>query len=384
MAGCTTSGEPSVSSDTGGPAARQLAHGHWGVLPTRPVAARQDVSLVWAGRVLLEFGGTSNEVPQADGAAYDPERKGWQPMASPPIVVGTADEAHVWTGSDLFVFGGRRPPYHGLVAPPCCEGALYNPTTNRWTVTSRSPLPALPQAVAVWTGRVVVVVELASAAGSALRAASYDPVSDTWQRVDPPQASGHPPEAFAVVAAGDRVILWSMWGRVRRTGPGATVGYSGVDVLRLAGNEWATVTGRWPQHHTVDHPTYTGREIVVGPGQIWCGACSHPPPIGEHGYTADPESLAITPIPAGPLDDLGPWIGWTGRAEISLNASGEMTGPHVHVRPGDVAFWDPRSKRWTRGPRAPRPLEPATQPVWGASRLFVLAADGRVLTYSAD
>lgn len=336
---------------------------------------------MWTGQMLLEFGGTVNDVAQSDGAVYDPGQRRWHPMSPSPAPVGTADEAPVWAGSRLFVFGGRMPPYHVVTSPSCCVGGLYDPSTNRWTLTSRSPLPAMQQVVAVWTGRDVVVVGLTGGQDPTLRAAAYDPSADRWRLLDPPRIAGHPPEAFTAVATADRVIVWSMWGRVRRTGPGSSVGYSGVDVFALAGGRWTTVTGRWPQHHTVDRPIFTSAGILFAPGQIWCGACSHPAPIGEHGYLADPATLTITPLPAGPLDDLGPWIVWTGRTEISLNAGGEMTGPHVHARPGDIAFFDSVTKSWTRGSRAPAPLDSSTQPAWDGHRLFALAGDSRVLAF---
>lgn len=358
-----------------------LDRGHWTALPPAPVRPRQDATLVWTGQLLLELGGTVADVAQPDGAVYDETQRRWHLMPPAPAPVGTADEAHVWAAGRLFVFGGRTPPYHVASSPDCCVGGLYDASANRWSLTSRSPLPAMPQVVAVWTGHDVIVAGLTEGQNPTLRAASYDLTADRWRSLDPPHIAGHIPEALTAVATADRVIVWSMWGRVRRTGPGSSVGYSGVDVFALAGRRWTTVTGDWPQHHTVDRPTDTRAGILFAPGQIWCGACSHPAPVGEHGYVADPETLMITPIPAGPLDDLGPWTVWTGRTEISLNAGGEMTGPHLHARPGDIAFWDSVTDSWTRGPRAPAVLDSSTQPVWDGHRLLALASDGRVLAF---
>ena len=108
------------------------------------------------------------------------------------------------------------------------------------------------------------------------------------------------------------------------------------------------MTGAWPQHQTVDQPIFTGTQILLAPGQIWCGACSHPPPFNAHGYEVDPSTLRVTPIPHGPLDDLGPEITWTGSAEISFNLGGEIIGRTEKVLPGDIAIWNPSSS----------PLEP--------------------------
>jgi hypothetical protein len=149
-------------------------------------------------------------------------------------------------------------------------------------------------------------------------------------------------------------------------------------VSGLRAGTWANVTDSWPQGHTVDTPIFTGTRILVAPGQIWCGACSHPPPFNEHGYLVDPKTLRRTPIPHGPLDDLGPQIIWTGTAEISLNLGGEISGPRVKVLPGDIAIWNPNTSRWARGRRAPKQLGDAPA-VWSGQQLFALAQDGRLL-----
>lgn len=98
----------------------------------------------------------------------------------------------------------------------------------------------------------------------------------------------------------------------------------------------------------------------------------------EHGYLVrEPEHP--TAIPHGPLDDLDPAVIWTGAEQISLNEGGEISGPHEHVRPGDVAIWNPATHRWTREPRASRLYN--TVPVWDGNDLLALTTSGRVLAF---
>jgi hypothetical protein len=189
---------------------------------------------------------------------------------------------------------------------------------------------------------------------------------------------------MAIVATSDGVLLWSLWGRTQKTGTNTYTYHSGVDVFRLAGSgTWTNVTGSWPQHQTVDQPVFTGTEILLAPGQIWCGACSHPAPVDANGYRVDPTTLRVTALPHGPLDDLGPQIIWTGSAQISLNPGGEITGPTENIRPGDIAIWNPHTNKWTRGPRAPEQLGEAPA-VWDGHRLLVLAQDGSLLSYGGE
>lgn len=365
---------PRRPSDPGGAAA--LDHGRWSVLARSPLAVRYGPAVVWDGRELLEVGGSAGGrlggQPQDGGAAYDPARRQWQRIASVPAVVLPTDTASVWTGRLLFVFGEAA-----------THAGLYDPATNRWTVTAPAPGGAFAsQPTAVWTGRRVVVAGFARVGRQQLQLASYDPATGAWSRLRPPIPTTHPPIDDAIVATNHGVLLWSLWGRMKKTGTNTYTGFSGVDVFRLdPAGVWTNITGHWPQHHTVDSPIFTGSAVLVAPGQVWCGACSHPAPAGdyEHSYLVDPQTLQITPLPHGPLDNIGPQVLWTGHAEIAFNTAGVIGGPD-NVRPGDIAIYDPRTRTWHRDPRAPRQLA-ASPAVWSGQRLYALADNGRLLAY---
>jgi hypothetical protein len=364
--------------------ASALARDHWSVLARSPLGTRYAPTLVWDGRELLELGGTAagpyRGAPQDSGAAYDPALRRWRRVASVPAVVELANAASVWTGHQVFVFGG--PPNSHQAGISCCVAGLYNPATDRWTVSPKAPLDQLEQPAAVWTGTAVILAGLDYNDQRQLEVASFDPGSDTWTRLTPPISPQHGPLGLAMVATNDGVLLWSLWQRTQPTGRCFAGTCYGVDVFRLTpSGAWQNVTGSWPQAHTVDSPIFTGSKILLAPGQIWCGACSHPSPFNEHGYIVNPRTLRRTPIPHGPLDDLGPQIIWTGTAEISLNAGGEITGPHVKVLPGDIAIWNPQARTWAPGPRAPRQLIYDTPAVWSGRQLFAVARDGHLLAY---
>ena len=395
LAGCASSARPPSRPAASGTlpagsrpglAAAVLARGHWSVLARSPLGTRYGPIVVWDGHELLEFGGTARRpygggTPRDSGAAYDPPRARWRRVASAPAIVKLANAGSVWTGRQLFVFGGPTSSHEAGFR--CCVAGLYSPATDRWTVSRKAPLDQLEQPTAVWTGTAVIVAGLHhNGQHQQLQVASYDPASDTWTRLAPPISPQHAPLGLAMVATNNGVLLWSLWGRTQPTGSCFAGTCYGVDVLRLdLSGSWQNVTDHWPQAHTVDDPVFTGTKILLAPGQIWCGACSHPAPFNEHGYIVDPKTLRRTPIPHGPLDDLGPQIIWTGTAEISLNASGEITGPHVKVLPGDIAIWNPHTRRWARGPRAPRQLTYDAPAVWSGRQLFALAQDGHLLAY---
>ncbi len=371
-------------SDNAAGSAAALTHGHWSVLARSPLGPRFGATVAWDGQELLEIGGTATAAMSdgvlAGGAAYDPSRLTWQPIARDPANLPPANAASVWTGHDLFVFGGPTGSHE--LAAGCCVAGLYDPATNRWTISAKAPFGGLDQPAAVWTGTTVILAGLtASGAGARLEVAGYDPAGNLWTSLNPPAIAGHEPMAMAIVNTDDGVLLWSLWSRARQTGPGSGEIYSGIDVYRLGSSgTWSDVTGGWPQHETVSNPVFTGKQILLPPGQIWCGACSHPAPLDTNGYLVDPDTLRVTPLPHGPLDDLGPQVIWTGAAELSLNAGGEITGPDENVRPGDIAIWNPATGAWTRGPRAPRQVGDAPA-VWSGEQLLVLAENGSLLAY---
>jgi hypothetical protein len=376
------SGTPGASAGVapggGGPAnsagaAAALASGHWSVLAASPLGSRQGPVVAWTGRELLEIGGWGGRAGPGDGAAFEPADGRWRRIAQAPVPVGAA-AASVWTGSRLFVFGGQLPDKTTL--EPTAD--LYDPASSTWAVSAAAPFgKGLRQPVAVWTGRLVVV---ASVDNGRVEVASYDPAAGRWRRQDPPLPTAHPALDIAMVAAAGRVIVWSLWGRMQQTGPGSFTGYSGVDVRALAGGRWRDVTGGWPQHQSVPPPLFTSSQILIPPGQIWCGACSHPSG-GLPGLLADPATLQITRLPRGPLDDTSPVMVWTGAAALTINPGTEIGGP-VNVRPGDMAAWDPASGAWRRLPGAARPLQEDTTPVWTGRELLALATDGALLSFA--
>jgi hypothetical protein len=331
---------------------------------------------VWDGQDVLEIGGTVRGIAQADGAAFDPVTSTWRRIATASGSIGTAVEAAVWTGRQVFLFGGQTAGSSNAIS--CCVAGLYDPARNVWSTSAPAPTGQLTQVSAVWTGTRIVVAGIGH--GGLVAAAAYDPGDDRWTRLDPPRAAGHPGLGVALATAADRVILWSMWGRMEQTGPREYTGYAGIDVYRLgAPGSWQDVTYAWPQHESVLTPVTAGAQILIPPTDIWCGGCSHPMRIGAHGYLLDPVSMHLTTIPHGPLDDARPEVVWTGTVEVAVSTS-LISGPGA-IYPGDVAIWNPTSATWTNGtPLQHRSEQTAWTAAWATDRLLLLAVNGDLLT----
>jgi hypothetical protein len=378
-------GVAATASDAvaGAPAPAGLAVGfHWSTLRSSPLGARSEPELVWTGQEMVELGGLRKNNTTNDGAAYDPATGRWHKIAPPAGNVGLSNAVTAWTGQQIFVTNGATASCPGGEKVPACLPAagLYNPVTNRWTTTMLPlSLDGLAPDAAVWTGRDVILAATSDSNRSRLGLASYNPVTGRWKLITPKLPVGHPIQDTSLVAAGGRLILWSLWSKDRETPQGGTVSF-GVDVLaRQASGSWRNVTGKWPQDQTVPSPVPAGRRILVSPGQFWCGDCPGPF-IPFDGYFVNPVTLHRSIIPGGPLRMVIPPFVSTGREIIAVNLGGEVSGPHgPNIRPDDMALYDPADGKWSKLPVPPHRPGLDTVPVWTGTELLTLTTKGNLL-----
>jgi len=354
-----------------------VVHGEWTTLPIAPTGPVRGAILAWDGTELLQVGGAGSG-PMTQAAAFNPVTRQWRALAASPVPMtsdylqDSSDHATaVWTGQALFVLTTRG-------------AALLDPTANTWTAIPSPPLTQVDHADAVWTGRQVVVTAQTTQGIARTEVAAFTPATRTWTRIGIPGIADHDQLATAVAAVHDQVILWSLWGHSYQVNANEWTVTSWIDVYRLGPDQhWRNVTGSWPQHQGVDDPLFTGTSLIVPAGQIWCGACTHPPPTNSQGYLVDPTTLAVTDLPHGRLDDYGGHQLWTGRAVLAINvgSSGNVGG--TTVRPGTMAVWDPATTRWALTTAAPAALDDHTTAVWGHHQLFALDASGHLTSFGA-
>ena len=155
----------------------------------------------WTGTRMLVWGGDSVqnrfETIGRTGALWDPQSNTWTPMAVYPFVSRLGKTA-VWTGSEMFVWGGYTRT-GGFPDAYYADGARYNPATDSWQMITGSD--AVPRAghQAVWDGNRMLVW-----GGSAFSVASppqsYDPVANAWSALS---TVGAPPS--------NGIVQQSLW-----------------------------------------------------------------------------------------------------------------------------------------------------------------------------
>ena len=157
-----------------------------------------------------------------DGAAYDPSTNSWR-MLPPAPLPPTADASAIWTGSEMVVFGGYDDESLGAFQVTNAAAA-YDPSTNRWRTLPPAPLSPRAGAIALWTGKNVIVLGgqpaiTTSSLQSFGDGAAYSPTTDTWQHIAAPiPPHGHQLDWQTAAQAGDKVLAFSLWSESRPIG----------------------------------------------------------------------------------------------------------------------------------------------------------------------
>lgn len=276
-----------------------------------------------------------------------------------------ARAAAVWTGQELFVWGGQDPAFS-----PVEGGARYDPALDRWRALPAAPIDSLGGPAAVWTGTEVFVMD----DGAAL----FDPQADAWTEAS---SMGRPEARFLshVVWTGTEVLVWG-GGVFDQNGNLSGVG---------SGARYDPATDSWTAMSTAGAPAaryaavtaWTGTEML-----IWGGLDEGTPTEFADGARYNPTTNTWQPMSnvGAPSRRLTASSAWTGSELVVWGGIAVIGG--ISVR-GDGAVYDPSNDRW-------RPLATTTgapSPRWGAAAAwsgseFVLwgGASGLQSSYQAD
>jgi N-acetylneuraminic acid mutarotase len=124
---------------------------------------------------MIVWGGGDFRQALDDGAAYDPAADAWRVLAPAPISPRERAVA-VWTGREMVVTGGTYVSSRDAVA-------AYDPAADRWRVVVDPPIEGRHWHTAVWTGEEVIVWGGYDGRHPLGDGAAYDPAADTWRRL---------------------------------------------------------------------------------------------------------------------------------------------------------------------------------------------------------
>ncbi len=214
-----------------------------------------DEAMIWTGRQMIVWGGTVNDqgptnlgVQVGDGARYDPELDSWTPISSIGAPSPRAAMAAVWTGSRLLVWGGAR--IEGTTDSPLVmglqDGAAYDPEADEWSPISSTALidSTATWRVSFWTGGEMLVWDNYPNGGA------YDPIQDSWRSFS---IEGAPKTAGPAAWTGSQLLL----------GPTDAAGH----VYDLAHDTWTLMpTEGQPSPRSNACSVWTGSELIVWGG----------------------------------------------------------------------------------------------------------------------
>lgn len=358
LLGAAACGSDPPSADSGG-------GGRWRALAAAPLSSRFLPAAVWTGREMLVWGGASCQggcagrdlQPHADGAAYDPSTDTWRPLPRSPLAARMGALA-VWSGRELIVWGGKAG--EGFVA----DGAAFDPAANRWRSLPPSPLAGrlgtppgtVAQVPGVWTGTEMLVwgegAGIDSPGEDLPAGAAYDPAADRWRVLAPAPV---PPRIAVPVWTGREMVVWGGQSGVRYFDDGAA--YDPV------ADRWRPLPAA-PLAARFTFAVWSGAEMLVWGGESWDRAF-------DDGAAYDPAAdrwrrLAPSPMAAR----RGFAQVWTGE-EMVVWGGAPGGGDRLL---GTGAAYDPVTDRWREvDPWVPR-LLPAVvwtgreAVVWGGIR----------------
>jgi hypothetical protein len=326
---------------------------HLTVVPDGPGYGKTFPVVVWSGRELIVWGGeiVSEQEWSNEGGAYDPSTRQWRPLAASPLPA-MSEHTAVWTGEEVLICCGRIPGDAGPVA------GAYRPDTDTWRTIALPPFVGAPFAQSVWTGEEMIVT-----GGSHLRgAAAYDPATDTWRTLsDPPGVIERVADAMWT---GDLMVVWNQG-----------------DYSVLAGYTYDPATDTWTTLPELpDELRLDGGSGAVVDNELFVwgsrqGADGRNRPAGAR---LDLDERRWTALPPAPVP---PTLAING-AETSASLAG--TGDEVivftgylgsgsHVDPTLVLVFDPRTDEW----RSVGSVEESYHPplVWADDRAFLFGGE---------
>lgn len=167
----------------------------------------------WTGKQFIVWGGAGCGDPDescGDGSSYDPATDSWAMIAPSEISAARDTAVSAWTGAEFLVWGGFQ--LRGAITANTIaldSGAALNPVTGTWRAISRAGAPSLRMhPSAVWTGRTWIIFGGQSASGAAVsdRGYAYEPLTDTWRRINDDGAPS-PRWGAAIAWTGTEVVV---------------------------------------------------------------------------------------------------------------------------------------------------------------------------------
>ncbi|MCA1846942.1 MAG: hypothetical protein LC792_27850, partial [Actinobacteria bacterium] len=241
----------------------------WKPMAGWPLAERYGARAVWTGTRLVVWGGASSAggeepPPLADGAVCDPSGDKWTKMAGAPISGRIAPLAGARGDTALFSWGpgtvrdGQR--------VPAADSAVYDPGHNRWSAAAAAPAP--PKSTWCIDAAGCVGVDTGNRVVFAGQGLAWDAGADRWATIAAGQFGDPFVEGKATAWTGSRVMFWGGGSTDNNPGdvPPATITPGGA-AYDPAADRWDALPAAPLTPRARATAVWTGRELIVWGGE---------------------------------------------------------------------------------------------------------------------
>ena len=323
---------------------------------------------VWTGVEMFIWGGTTDR----SGGLYNPATDSWRPTSTVGAPPDRPSAVGFWTGSEVLIAGG---PESGVST--LSRVVRYNPNTNAWTIGS--PLPGVNARYlesVVFTGSDVIVWGGRESPSQSLLQTGYryTLATDVWTGISTVGAPSARASASGVWA-GSRMVIW---GGVTAGGETNTGGrYDPTTDLWTA----TTLTGA-PSPRSEATSVSTGSKMIV-----WAGRDCTVDPCAELNdgarYNPTTDVWASMNIHRAPETRWGAPGVWTGSAMVVFGGWSDLSG--TGLGPGGGTYTE-SADRWDPLPTAGAPSDRISHSlVWtGAEAIVWGGHDGNYMLDSGS
>lgn len=227
------------------------------ITDTSAPTARSSATTVWTGTEWIIWGGMNAKgvaVRLNTGARYNPTTNSWTAMSNTNAPTARTGHSAVWTGTQMWVFGGRVGVGIGTLTN---TGAIYTPATDTWTALPSTNAPSAREGhTATWFGTGMLVCGGTDATGVIGAAGRLNDGATAW--ITPATMGAR--KNHTAVANGNYVFVWG--------------GEDNAGTELLTGERFDILTGLWISTNTTNCASARRNHSAAAAGgqvYIWGG-----------------------------------------------------------------------------------------------------------------
>jgi len=172
---------------------------------TNAPGGRDNQAAVWTGSEMIMWGGGDNNSSFGTGGRYSPSTDSWTLVSTVNAPDDRISPTAIWTGTEMIVWGGLK--FYPIAY--LNSGGRYNPSADSWVATTISGAPDERSAhTGVWTGNEMIVWGGHNDRSNALTTGGrYNPNTDSWtdtSTTNAPSARSH----HTAVWTDSEMIVW--------------------------------------------------------------------------------------------------------------------------------------------------------------------------------